>query len=545
MKRNKILALLLSSAVVAGCLAGCGQQASTKQESSTAESKVEVSKETATPAPTEEPALFNGPGELPIVNEPITLKVLTQHKASNGANASTAGVWEWLEEQTGIHFEVESYTAEELGSKVPLIMATPDDMPDLFLYCNLKDADVVQYGQNGQLLQLDGLIEEYGVNIKEMFETIEESYGGAVSSDGNIYALPCVNGKPAAVQYAINTRFLENSGIKGIPSTLEELYNAMVIMRKSDANGDGIVGNEILWSGVPKIFKRQALSMVGIACYWPFEGCIYDDRDGEVFFVPTSEEYKYLVTVLRDMYAIGALDPEIFTQTNNEYKDKFNADLTFIGESAADPESPAFNGITGSYYPVPFTSAVHDEPMIVKSADYNVNLGSISAYTEYPEICMMVLDFMYSEEATRVSAYGLEGIDYKTVSEDPWVIEKVSDDIALQQGPTVLSLPKWVRSSMIQKGTTKLVQSRYAQLDNYGKLGWQNYVKLTAEEADEVSVLSADLGLYCDDYFVGFITGSYDIEKDWDAYVKTCESLKEKELTAVYQKAYNRYMGIK
>ena len=50
-----------------------------------------------------------------------------------------------------------------------------------------------------------------------------------------------------------------------------------------------------------------------------------------------------------------------------------------------------------------------------------------------------------------------------------------------------------------------------------------------------MSVVAADLGLYCDDYFVGFITGNYDIEKDWDEYVKTCESMKASELTEIYQ----------
>lgn len=548
MKTKKLMALLMAMVMLLGCLAACSTPDNGTTTKAPNKESTGAANEGATDAPTEEPtteeqSLFNGPGELPIVNEPVTLKVLTQHKTSNGANASTAGVWEWLEKQTGIHFEVESYTLEELASKIPLIMSTPDQMPDLFLYANINDADIVQYGQNGQLLQLDDLIEQYGVNIKQMFEEVDEAYGGAVSSDGKIYAVPSINGKPSVVQYAINTRFLENAGIDKIPTTLEELYDAMVIMRKCDPNGDGIVGNELLWSGVPKIFKRQALSMVGIACYWPFEGCIFDDKDGEVYFVPTSDEYKYLLTYLRDMYKIGALDPEVFTQSTNQYKDKFYQDLTFIGERVDDPESSGYKGLSGSAWVTPFTSAVHDTPIVIKGADYTVNTGAISAYTEYPEICMMVLDYLYSEDATRVSAYGFDGVDYKVVTEDPWVLEKISNDIAIGQGPTCLSLPKWIRERMVQKGVTKLAVDKYNQQVEYGVVGWQNYVKLTAEEADSINVLSADLGFYCDDYFAGFITGTYDLEKDWDAYVKTCESMKVDELTKVYQAAYDRYVG--
>ena len=426
-----------------------------------------------------------------------------------------------------------------------MIMATPNEMPDIFFYCNFTDADVAQYGQSGQLLQLDDLIEEYGTNIKELFNEVEEAYGGAVSSDGNIYSLPTVNGKPSTVWYSMNTKFLENSGIEKVPTTLEELYDAMVIMRQSDANGDGIVGNELLWSEVPKLFKRQALSMVGIPCYWPWQGCIFDDKDGEVYFVPTSEEYKYLLTVLHKMYDIGAIDPELFTQTGNEQKDKFYSNLVFMCQYVDDPELEGFRGVEGTTWVTPLTSAVHDYPVVIKSADYNVNTSCVAGNTEYPEICMLLLDYLYSMEGSRVSAYGLEGVDYKVVSKDPWVIGKINDDIELGHGPTIASLAKWLRGDLIQNGEqTKLQALKTDLLDEYGIMGWQNYTKLTAEESDQSSVLSADLGKYCDDYFVGFITGNYDIEKDWDAYVKSCESMKVAELTAIYQAAYNRYMGI-
>ena len=159
MKTKKLMALLMAMVMLLGCLAACSTPDNGTTTKAPNKESTGAANEGATDAPTEEPtteeqSLFNGPGELPIVNEPVTLKVLTQHKTSNGANASTAGVWEWLEKQTGIHFEVESYTLEELASKIPLIMSTPDQMPDLFLYANINDADIVQYGQNGQLLQL-------------------------------------------------------------------------------------------------------------------------------------------------------------------------------------------------------------------------------------------------------------------------------------------------------------------------------------------------------------------------------------------------------
>jgi len=82
-------------------------------------------------------------------------------------------------------------------------------------------------------------------------------------------------------------------------------------------------------------------------------------------------------------------------------------------------------------------------------------------------------------------------------------------------------------------------------VEEYGVFAWQNYLKFTAEESETINFINADLGKFCDQYFTGFITGEFDIEKDWDKYVKECESMELEELTAIYQTAYNRYFGIK
>ncbi|MBR2037493.1 MAG: extracellular solute-binding protein [Lachnospiraceae bacterium] len=541
-RNKKMFALLLAVSMSVGCLAGCGNNEKVSSaETKQTESSVE---QTTASAETEEKSLFNV-GELPIVNEPVTLKVLTQDSVKTQySSAADAGYWKWLEEQTGIHFEVESYSADELKNKLPLIMASPDQMPDLFIRCDFTEADVMNYGNGGQLLKLNDLIDEYGTNIKKMYEENPTALGASVIADGSIYSLPAMNGAPSVVIHAINTRFLENSGVEKIPTTLEELKDAMLVMRTKDANGDGIVGNEVLWCDELKTFKRQVLSMVGIACYWPWQGCIFDDHDGEVYFAPTSEEYKYLLGVLNELYAAGCIDQEIFTQSADQVKAKFFDDLTFMGSRADNPETSGFTGMTGWTYVEPVTSAVHDKGFYVLGSDYQVSIGSVSAFTEYPEICTLVLDYMYSKEASIASKFGLEGVDYTVETEEPWVIKSISKDFALGNGYTPILTPRWVTNEMIQPQTTTLTQRKADMYTNHGRFGWQNYVHLTQEQTDQISVLGTDLGLYCDDYFVGFVTGSYDLEKDWDAYVKECESMGVAELTKIYQDAYNVFFGL-
>lgn len=542
--RRKILSLLLASVLSIGCLAGCGQKdAETGKKS---EKKTENADSSATE--TEEIPLYNADGSLPLVNEPVTLKVLTMDPDWVPYDvAADSGLWAWLEEQTGIHLEIESYSKDELETKLPLIMATPDQMPDIFFRCNFTDADILQYGNSGQLLMLDDYIEEYGTNIKECFDTLDYAYGATASADGHIYSLPRFNATYSNCAYAMNSRFLENAGVEEVPTTLEELYDVFKAILENDGNGDGIIGNEICWtskSGAGSMFKRYALSMVGVAVYWPFEGCIFDAKDDEVYFVPTSDEYKYALQWLHTFYDEGMLDQEIFSQTSEEYDAKVAADLVFMGENVDDPEAASYTGRSGYFYSEPLTSAVNDTPFYTIGASYASAMGAISAYTEYPEVCMLLMDYLFSEEASRVAVWGLEGVDYNVISEEPWVIEAVEDDWSLKYTPTPFYVSAWNRDEWAQPQQTTLTQQRQELLNEYGRLGWQDYIHFTQEESEEVNVISTDLGLYCDDYFVGFITGQYDLEKDWDAYVEECNSMKAEELTAVYQAAYDHFYGL-
>ncbi len=541
MKSKKALALLLTAAMTVGVLTGCGKEDGTKTSSETQKQTQVSSVESSASESVEEPSLYNV-GSLPIVNEPVTLKVLAADQVYVGySTAGESKYWGWLEEKTGIHFEVESYSTEELKSKLPLIMTDPDQMPDLFISCPFVDADVASYGANGQLLRLNDLIDEYGSNIKTMFEECSTGYGASTTATGDIYAMPAMNGSASSVVYAMRVAFLEKAGLK-VPATLEELRDDMLQMKKMDLDGDGKAGNEILWTSQPKTFKRQALSMVGISAYWPWQGCIFDDHDGKVFFVPTSDEYKYLLGILNELYTAGCIDREIFTQTYDEYIAKSQSGGAFLIEDGDDPEAASYRGEEGWQYAIPLTSAVHDTPIVAVGADYQTFVGAVSANTKYPEVCALLLDYMYSEEASMVAKYGLEGVDYTLVSEKPFKVDWINGDNE-DNNLTAILAPRWVRKDKVIPAATSMKIQRSEIAAEYGKFGWQNYVHLTEEESENVSVLSTDLGLYCDDYFVGFITGTYNLEKDWDAYVAECNRMGAEDLVKIYQNAYDVFFN--
>ena len=78
-KRMKVLALLLASVTV---VTACGQTANTEQSESSKSAESSKAEASETQVEEEVPGLFNAEG-FPIVNEEITIRILTQTNAQS------------------------------------------------------------------------------------------------------------------------------------------------------------------------------------------------------------------------------------------------------------------------------------------------------------------------------------------------------------------------------------------------------------------------------------------------------------------------------
>jgi len=67
----------------------------------------------------------------------------------------------------------------------------------------------------------------------------------------------------------------------------------------------------------------------------------------------------------------------------------------------------------------------------------------------------------------------------------------------------------------------------------------------TVEEANTLSMYMVDLQTYVDERAVGFISGTYSIEDEFDSYISTLQSLQVEELLKVKQAQYDRFVAAK
>ena len=96
-----------------------------------------------------------------------------------------------------------------------------------------------QWADEGIIIALDNLIDEYGVHTKRLFEEQPGTDDFIRLADGKIYAMPTYS-DIIHVNYTnrffINTEFLAALGME-TPTTLDEFYKYLVGVRDQDVNG--------------------------------------------------------------------------------------------------------------------------------------------------------------------------------------------------------------------------------------------------------------------------------------------------------------------
>ena len=65
-------------------------------------------------------------------------------------------------------------------------------------------------------------------------------------------------------------------------------------------------------------------------------------------------------------------------------------------------------------------------------------------------------------------------------------------------------------------------------------------MKFTSEEEEELSMISVSLVNYIAQSRIGFITGTMDLDKDWDSYVSSLNNMGLQTAIDLYQTAYDR-----
>lgn len=526
-------------------------------------------------------ALASEPGTMPIAENPgdITLRIaVTDHPAIEDWN--TNEFVKWLSETTNINFEFELIPLEGRLEKLSLILAS-GDYPDIFMSVGMTDALISRYGvEEGMFLPLNDLIDQYGVETKRMYEQFPAAEGRMTQLDGNIYALPNINECyhcTAANKFWINQRWLDNLGLEQ-PTTIDEFYDVLVAFRDQDANGNGDPSDEIPfagdyddgWNTNPERFILNAFT------YYPLDLDITTSTqdyafglylDGDEVTVPFyKDELKDGLKFMAKLSEEGLLYPGSFTQNLTQLTQLAESDT--LGASAggyilfAEVGGDAYR----SYAPLlPIAGPDGYQSSVSYPHDAIVNnYFVISADCENPEAAFRVGDLLYTYDATIRSYYGVKGVDWDDPDPDEGLVG-INGEPAMYKLITPWQEAEPQNQHVVQMclayrdAAFRLGEPSDPTVDLYTGEGLETLLyqvtadykpythdemvlpplKFTDAQNDEMSVMKAELNTAIKEGMTAFMTGSRDVDAEYDNWMAELESKGLSSLVEYYQNAYD------
>lgn len=380
----------------------------------------------------------------------VTLKVSASIAAAEPNGVMQNPVAKKIEEELGIKMDMTAVGAD-FGEKLNAMIAS-NDLPDLFWVPD-PSKQIPMMVKAGQILELDGLLAEYGDNITSdpSGQAMIELQKKTVSPDGKLYTIGMLRGATTGGTQPLGANFIrwdlyKQLGYPKLENFDTDLLNVLAEMQKLEPkNKDG-----------QKVYAMGGWFADGQGWGdWPItytltftEGKGYLTSDRTVYYDIATNEISQnndlkdkngmfwrTVKFYNKANQMGILDPESFTQKSDKYEEKVKSgrylynvpgwlvtDINNSFEKASMPDK-------GMVALPPMNT---DGFMLINNLAPGGRTFAISKNAKHPEKAMELLNWLSSYENARTVWNGPEGENWtmeqgKPVPTDEYLKQSASD----------------------------------------------------------------------------------------------------------------------
>ena len=440
LKAKKLMSILLVVVMVSASLSACGKANNTTTDNGTA-TPTAAAEATAAPEATAEPTATIAPTESAlesvIPDETVTLTVYTQLANYSGEQIG------WFAKVMLDKFNVKLNIVND-GDGVFTTRMESGDLGDIVVFGN--DTDEYSQAHEAGLLwdwEDEDILATYGTYIQDNMALALEK--NKLLSGGTIYGF----GHNVATSAEDHESFFYHPDIRwdlysqlGYPAvnTLEdyiEILADMVELNPTSDTGGQTYGVSLFpdWDGDMVMFVKSTAALYG---YDEFGFGFYDTKTDtyQHLFADDSQYFRSL-KFYNTLYQRGLLDPDSMTQTSADQTETYQAGGAFfvifdwMGSGAYNSEEHLAQGRAM----LPLVAA--DAQNIAYGL--NVNGGNrvwtIGAKSQYPELCMSIINWLATPEGRMTSEYGPQGVtwDYDAdgenkINNSTWTIDAVNPE---------------------------------------------------------------------------------------------------------------------
>ncbi len=580
MKRN-VLILLLCLAMMLSIFAGCGGKETSvdsaepsaaaqpeetaapeepaQEETQPAEEVAEeVSEDAVEPEPAQPEQMTFDLSEQPVVSLPIENDGHEYTIWIGGLNRDAPieewddnyAVKEWIS-RTGVNMSFDEIAPPTMTEKFNLMIAS-QEYPDV-----LSEATALYSGGGAAMVEEDILIdlapylEEYAPSYSWLRAADPDFAADTVNDNGTItefygYAYNILG---ATSGMLVRGDWLDAIGMD-VPTTYDEFHDMLAGIKSAGLCDSplavmytGIAGGSFLEGGYGVPNMGDGIKAWGV-------------MSGELTYIPTSNEFKEYLTMLRDWYAEGLVYPDLLQNSMHQSSDVLGGKYGVffdVGEFISNYEDQAPND-DFSLIPVPHTLKTADSPKVESGDVPRAKQGSawsVSTQCPDPEVIISAIDYLFSVEGGYLGSYGVEGVTWEYNDEgkptytefainnpDGWTYTTVTQVYCISIPGILGDQGKYTQTyTQVQIDAASIWLENVVESENDNRGLWV----MTVDENTEFANLTADITTFVSESVAQMFTGEVNLEENWDQYCATIESMNIDRCTELVAAARDRY----
>lgn len=581
MKKNKILALVLTAALSLGLLAGCGgNTASAEKPDSTPTEASGKAPEQQTEAPevpadvsTEENSVAESAAEaavepeglqvveLPIEEEavhyscwmPVAPYVSTMMNLEDFSEQ--VAMVKMINEATNVYIDFNAVAGGFVEQESFNLMIAGGDYTDIIGVMNYYGSSSgASAGSAGHEKAIeDGIIIDLYDDLKEY----APNYWNILTSDDNAYmTMRTQSGYMGCIAQLLKKAGTENQGM---------------IVRKDWLEASGVGSLDTM--DQYEQYLTYCKDNYGAYAYLQYEGLdtdwgsafnitpgAFNVVDGKVVHSFTTDAFKDYLTKMNDWYKKGLFNDDFYNDTDitTVRTDMANDLCSFVDGSAEgmsnifdmNPENASMELKATAYPKADGVDEIHVgfESKLIKNSD----TWAISTACDDPIPLLKLVNWLYSEEGQQMYNWGEEGVafEYDENGQPQWTDLVVNNPDGLNFMFASYLYATGVGSVYfpgvydMEKGFYSYNDDQLEAVDTLASLtdGANNmpaYVSLDNAEQDRYNSVATDLDTYANGMILKFILGDEPMS-NYQAFLDTCMDMGLQQMTDIYQGAYDR-----
>ncbi|BAL88196.1 putative ABC transporter substrate-binding protein [Actinoplanes missouriensis 431] len=509
----------------------------------------------------------------------VVISVLSP--ADSDTKLDTNAITTMLSDKYKIKFQFQTTNMDGGPAKEKRQIAiSSGDYPDLFMLIPWVDAftktEVQKLGQQGVAVPLEDLIKEHAPNIQKALDSNSVLKAMSTAPDGHIYALPqwsdCYHCSYPNKLW-MNSDWLKKLNLQ-MPKTTEDLRTVLKAFKTQDPNGNG-KADEIPMTTDPRDSTLLGYLMGGFA-YAPYGAqngvpSLLALNGNQVVTPVDKPEWREGLKYINSLYKDGLIDPASFTQNTEALQTLGNNPSAvqvgsvpvlwpgiFVQLGSKDGRDKQYDAVPPLTGPQGKSYTGYNNPT---SVGYTFMLTNKSS-KEARVAALKMLDYIYTDEGQIIVNAGPEGVGWE---------KPKAGDVALDESTQATWKPRLSadvpkNSSWNSLGqynfTLALRNAQAVPKDIYAETGLERRLfeatkqyephvdkaqvfpeaEVWADPAtvSELSTLKTNLDSYVSQGQLAFITGTKNIDTEWDAWVQGLDGIGMKRYLELNQQAYDK-----